>query len=51
MGILLIQKALAAGHIVTIYARSPSKLPEGKFDLRGLFCLQKMILCVRDILA
>ncbi|CAE6462485.1 unnamed protein product [Rhizoctonia solani] len=28
MGILLIRKALDAGHIVTIYARNPAKLPE-----------------------
>ncbi|CAE6464116.1 unnamed protein product [Rhizoctonia solani] len=28
MGIILIRKALDAGHIVTVYARNPSKLPE-----------------------
>ncbi|KDN38831.1 hypothetical protein RSAG8_09237, partial [Rhizoctonia solani AG-8 WAC10335] len=28
MGIILIRKALDAGHIVTVYARNPAKLPE-----------------------
>ncbi|CAE6494632.1 unnamed protein product [Rhizoctonia solani] len=35
MGIILIRKALDAGHIVTVYARNPTKLPEG-----SLFPLQ-----------
>ncbi|KAG8687878.1 hypothetical protein FRC11_006440 [Ceratobasidium sp. 423] len=29
MGIILTRKALDAGHIVTVYVRNPSKLPEG----------------------
>jgi nucleoside-diphosphate-sugar epimerase len=33
MGILMIRRALAEGHLVTIYARNPSKLPEGMLVL------------------
>jgi uncharacterized protein YbjT (DUF2867 family) len=33
MGIVLIHRALAAGHLVTIYARNPSKLPDGTLVL------------------